>query len=149
LKWQKSSSTEENFQDFVQNFGASTGRILRTLQNRHQPINLLSYPSEPCSVVWEDSWSMEKMETRDSVGSDLVKKLGQELKRNGAKFTDPLFPSEACSLFVDPSQRFQDFLDGHFTGNIVWKRPSQLFPDKELKVLSQNFRSQRIFPSQQ
>ena len=136
--WQKQGSTVSDglVQDFAQKFGATAGRILQTLQSRHQPMNFKSYPADPASVVWEDSWSSEKSETRDPLGADLVKNLAAELKKQNAKFTDPYFPPDSTSLYVDPTKKFQDFLEGHYAGNIVWKRPSELFPGKELKVSS-------------
>jgi hypothetical protein len=105
-------------------------------------MNLVSYSTESSSVVWEDTWSIAKDDTRDPEGSKLVDKLAaelrrqNELKKQNTKFTDPFFSPAASSLFVDPSRKFQDFLEGHYTGNIVWKRPSELFADKELKVFS-------------
>jgi hypothetical protein len=105
-------------------------------------MNLKSYSTEASSIVWEDSWSIAKDDTRDPEGSKLVDKLAMELRRQNelkkknTKFTDPFFLPTASSLFVDPSRKFQDFLEGHYTGNIVWKRPSELFADKEIKVFS-------------
>jgi hypothetical protein len=136
------SGPEEHFQDFVQNFGSDAGRMLQTLQSRHQPMNLKSYSTEASSIVWEDAWSIAKDDTRDPEGSKVVDKLAaelrrqNELKKKNTKFTDPFFPPTASSLFVDPSRKFQDFLEGHYIGNIVWKRPSELFADKEIKVFS-------------
>ncbi len=118
------------------------GRILQALHSRHQPMNLKSYPTDASSVVWEDAWSLVKDDTRDPEGSKLIEKLASELKKQNelkkkeTKFTDPFFPPNASSLFVDPTRKFQDFLEGHYTGNIVWKRPSELFTDKEIKVFS-------------
>jgi hypothetical protein len=136
VPWKKpgTSATEGLYQDFVQKYGTSAGRILQTLQSRHQPMNFKSYPTEPSSVVWEDSWSSDKTDTRDPSGADLLKNLAAELKKQNAKFTDPFFPPDASSLYVDPTKKFQDFLEGHYSGNIVWKRPSELFPEREIKV---------------
>jgi hypothetical protein len=133
---------EELFQGFVQNFGADAGRMLQILQSRHQPMSLKSYSTEASSIVWDDAWSIAKDDTRDPEGSKLVDRLAaelrrqNELKKKNTKFTDPFFSPTAGSLFVDPSRKFQDFLEGHYTGNIVWKRPSELFSDKEIKVFS-------------
>ncbi len=77
-----------------------------------------------------------KDESRDPEGKNLVRDLAKELRLKKTKFTDPFFPPNASSLFVDPTRRSQEFLEGHQTRNIVWKRPSELaiFQDKAIKV---------------
>ena len=136
IAWRKpgTSVADGLVQEFTLKVGANAGKILETLQNRHKSMDFKSYPLEPTSVTWEDSWSIEQNETRDPQGSALLKQLGEELKSKNIKFTDPYFPPDSASLYVDNSRKYQDFLEGHYPKNIEWKRPQQLFKDKEIKV---------------
>jgi hypothetical protein len=137
LAWRKpgTSAADGLLQEFALKVGANAGRILQAMHARHVPMDFKSYLSDPISVTWEDSWSTELSETRDPQGAEMLKQLAAELKSKNVKFTDPYFPPDATSLYVDSSRKFQDFLEGHYPSNIEWKRPEQLFPDKTLKVI--------------
>ncbi len=134
--WTKQGSKRDTlFEEFVQKFGSTAGEILKSLDSRHQPMDMQSTLENPKSVVWEDAWSIQQENTRDPVGAQLVDMLAAEIRKQpDAVFTDPFFPPNSSSLYVDPHRKYQDFLEGHYHDNIVWRRPSELFPGTTPKV---------------
>jgi hypothetical protein len=134
--WKKQGSKrDELFEKFVENFGSNAGDILKSIDSRHHPMDMQSPLKKPASIIWEEAWSIQQEHTRDPVGARLVNKLAAEIRKQpDPQFIDPFFPPDSSSLYVDPHRKYQDFLEGHYHDNIVWKRPSELFPGTIPKV---------------